>query len=248
MESPDYVPPQAQPEPGAQPPADPAADAPAPAQSPELAAANARAEAFREMALQRQPEPDAAPAPVQQQAPLPTNPLDLLSPAERDALKLKRISDPEAYEGEIATLATRLAEMRVTRAAAPMIAGQASLIVSNFRQRMASADSAYGADTAPIFDKAIAALGAGISNLVGMQPAQQDAELKMRWDQAKLQVMDVRMKNPPKPEPQPLGGGGVSTPNNDETDYFKTDPLIAALGRRYKFTDAQKALINAGTL
>ncbi len=214
-----------------------------PEPSAEVIAANARAEAFREIAMGRQPEPNA-PAP---EAPLPTNPLDLLDASGREKLELLRLSDAAAYSAQVGELAVKLAEARVARQAAPIIAGQAGLIVSNFKSRM-MVDDPYARDVMPLFDTSINALGTGIRALVGMGAAQQDAELRMRWDAARNQVLERKLKSQQKPEPPPIGGGDRAAGVPNQNSYETTDPIIATMHRRYKFTPEQLAEINAGTL
>jgi hypothetical protein len=236
---------------GAQP--DPAAPAgqPDPAAAPtnpDLIAANARAEAYREIAMGRQPDPDA-PAHVEPQAPLPTNPIDLLDAAGKERLRLMKVTDSDAYESELGRLAVQLSEMRVARAAAPMISAQAQTIVQLFKAKMARQDPQYAADIEPIFDAMIRKLP-NLSSLVGMSQDIQDQELSLRWQSARSQVLDKAIKNPPKPAPALTvsGPGSGGSPGGVSNEYEKSDPMIAALHRKYKFTPAQLAEINAGVL
>lgn len=214
-----------------------------------LATANARADAFKEIAMGRgaQPEPDA-PVRTEPLAPLPTNPLDLLDAVGREKLELMRLNDPANYTAEVGRLAVSLAEQRVARQAAPLISGQASIIISNFKTRMASEDP-YAKDVIPAFDRMIAQLGDGIRNLVAMTPAAQEQELAMRWSTARGPVLERVIKTNAKPEPKPLGGGSGSQPaGNGANQYEQTDPIIAAMVKRYKMTPEQIAEINAGVL
>jgi len=219
---------------------------PQPGEDPALIAERARAEAYREIAMgrQAQPEPDVVP---DTRAPLPTNPLDLLDEAGKLRLEQMRLTDAAQYTAEISSLAVRLAEARVARQAEPIIAGQAGLIISNFKSRMMSQDK-YGAQVAPLFDSVMSSLGNGVRNLVGMTPKQQEAELALRWNSERSKILEREIKTQAKPEPPPLGGSNGAQPMNDPTTYETQDPIIAALHRKYKFTPEQLAEINAGSL
>ena len=237
-DDPTYEPPAPQPDPALQ---------PTPGEDPALIAERARAEAFREIAMGRQPEPDAQPDPIDTRPALPTNPLDLLNAEQRAELDTLRLTDAGAYTARVSALAVQLAEARVARQAEPIISGQAGLIVSNFKTRMAASDK-YAAQVSPIFDGMIASLGNGIRNLVGMSPKQQDAELSLRWNAARSQILEREIKTQQKPEPPPLGGSGNSAPSSESNKYEETDPIIAALHRKFKFTPQQLAEINAGVI
>jgi len=234
LQPPEYAPPQADPT---------VAEAPPERNvDVELAVANARAEAFREMAAQQRQADPVQYQPQQQLPPLPTNPLDLLTAHEREQMKTMAITDPDAYASKVGELSVKLAEARVSRAAAPIVAGQAQTIVALFKSRMAAIDQAYFAEVEPLFDQQIRSVGSNISNLVNMPHEMQTYELELRWKSAKADVMDRRIRNAPKPEPRLMASGGPGNSPRPQS-VVEVDPAIAAMAKRYNFSPEQIAAI-----
>lgn len=240
-EEPNYVPPQ----PGLETPPEP----PAESVEQQLAFERGRNAALTEQ-LERQPAVTAQPAAnaPPQEAPISDNPLDLLTPARREALRTMRATDPEAYESEMATLASQHAQIKMARAAGGIISNSARSIIDSFRARKSYEDAAYFKDVAPLFDTAINALGTGIQGLLNMSPQQQTDELDMRWRSCKAGVLEKQQsdaRRAAKPEPPPLNGGG-SGPGGSPviTKVEETDPMIAMMAARYGFTPAQLQQLN----
>jgi hypothetical protein len=240
-DEPDYVPPQ----PGLDAP--PADTPPTRTPAEDLAYERGRNEVMAAELERRQTQPAVtAPAALPPEAPLPATPMDMLSAVEREQLRNLRLSDPEAYEAQLSSLGSRHAQMVLARQAAPLIAGNARSIVDSFRARMSYEDTAYFKDVAPLFDAAIAALGNGISGLVTMSAAQQDQELSLRWKSCRADVMEKQQadaRRRAKTDPPPLRGDGVNPPAGP-TKIYETDPVIASLHARYKFTPEQLEAIN----
>jgi len=231
------------------PPQDPPQDAPpqAPATDAEVqsridvATANARAEAWKEAAelggRRQDPVTQAPPGPR-----IPDNPLDLLSPQEREQLNALQITNPEQFTTTIAQLYARVERMRLEQQAAPMIIGQAATIVKLFKADKISENPTLGRQIAPLFDRKLA--GIDLRPLVGMTEAQSNAELALRWDAAEAEVLRKNMAAaPPKPEPRltangaPGGEPGGGSPKKGRVEE---DPFLARMAAEYKFTDAQK--------
>jgi hypothetical protein len=234
-------------EPTYQPPVDdPPQDAPVATMTPEQELAFERGKnAGLEAALARQPQPavNTPPQPPVNTTPIPATPLDMLTTAERDQLKILRATDPDAYDAQMSSLSSRHAQLVLARQAGP---GVARTVVDSFRARMAYEDAAYFKDVAPHFDAAIRALGDGILGLLNMGQDQQDAELTMRWKSAKADVMATQQeqaKKRAKPDPPPIRGDGLN-PKDTPTKVQEVLPEIGVLASRYKFTEEQLKMLN----
>lgn len=223
---------------------DPAAGAP-PAQDPledprvQLAIANARNEALQS-ALQAPARQD--PVPTAAQPPLPADPLDLLTPAQKAQMENLILSDPVAYGRAYADLAARLERARLEQQAAPMIASQGATFVELFKGKMARVDAPLFAQIEPLFDTSMR--GLDLRPLVQMTPEVRENELLLRWRAAKAQVLEKNMSAaPPRPDPRLTApGGGVSTPGGGlKKTKVEEDRLLGGMAAEYKFTPEQLA-------
>src|SRR6185312_9693549 len=86
----------------------------------QLAIANAKNEALT-TALGTRPAQDPVPTQLETQAPLPSDPLELLSAKEREEVEALRLTQPDRYTQIYANLSSRLTEARIMRNAQPLM-------------------------------------------------------------------------------------------------------------------------------
>lgn len=186
---------------------------------------------------------DIIPGLVQSQAPrpvvaaaIPNNPLDLLTPEQQANLSNLAIADPASYGRSMAELGARHAELKFQQAAKPFADTNARLLVSDFRNRMQQAESPEDfRQIAPAFDRSVGALN--LSPLVQMDEATRSAELLLRWNSAKCDVLANERKNR-KPDPTlTAGSSNISSPKGGAD---KQRPLwLQQMNAAFKFTPEQ---------
>jgi hypothetical protein len=213
----------------------------------EAATATAKAEAYKEALVLGRQDPATQAAPVQQQQ-LPENALDLLNPAQREALKAQWITDPESASATVASLSAKLERARIEQQAAPLVSSQAATFMELYVMRKRGEDSPELCKAIePLFRQKMIAAG-DLRPLVGMTQQQRDEQFDLRWGSAKAEVLTKQMSAaPPKPEPRLLansgGGGGNEPPKNA---LFEEDDWMKAMAKEYGFTPEQMQAIEKG--
>lgn len=238
---------QANPDPNAPDPNAPKQDDPVTAARIDAAKSEARADAFKEaLTLAGQKQDPATPAQVQ--APIPTDPMQTFTAAEREELKTLQITDPDKAMGIISQRASQLAERRIQQEAQPLVATTASTLVELFIARKSRGLNPQVADQIiPLFQAKLK--GKNLSGLVQMTDALREEELGLRWDAAEAEVLRKAQANPPKQEPRLLANGQPGTAATGlKKSAIEDDPFLAAMSAEYKFTDAQKKELEAFTV
>lgn len=215
----------------------PAQDDPVTAARINEAAANARADAFKEALSMGGKRQDAATT-AQVQAPIPTDAMQTFTQSERDELKALQITDPETAMARIAKRSSELERARIQQEAQPLVASQASTLVDLFVMRRSSG-SKIADQITPIFRAKLREAG-NLSPLVGMTDDVRERELGLRWDAAEAEVLRKAQANPPRQEPTLLapgqGGGGA---RQQKKTAVEEDSFLSSMAEAYKFTPEQ---------
>jgi hypothetical protein len=196
------------------------------------ARAEAKAEAYKEVAMGR--KQDSATQPFTIPTPIPNDPTDLLNTNQKQELENMYLTDPAKAARWYGQLSSQVERMRIERDSAPLIRSQASTIVDLYVARK-SRDNALAAKIEPLFRQKLA--NVDIRPLVGMEDNQREAELGLRWDAAEG---EIRRNEPVRQEPSLVAagrgaGGGTRLKKNDDFG----DPVVASLAKQYGFTVEQ---------
>lgn len=177
---------------------------------------------------------------------IPDDPMDLLSPEQKQNLAALAESDPASYTRMMVDLGGRHQRMLIERDAAPLIASSASLVVEAFKGEKRAVEGARYAAIAPQFDRLLS--GLDLRPLVNMSADARRAELGLRWDAARSSVIEAELTAARRPEPGLQGGGGGaggSVPGAGEPSKFAADPWLVQMAAEYKFTPEQIREIEA---
>jgi len=159
------------------------------------------------------------------------NPIDAMTPAERQALSDRALTDPIGVARYVSDMGAQAERQRLHRDAAPLIHSQANTIVELYKTRKQRSDK-YFNQVEPLFDALM--VGVDITPLVTMNDATRNRELDMRWKNARADVLEVEMRKV-KPDPMPMGNGGGAP----AAPTFEDDPWLANMKREYNYTDDQ---------
>jgi hypothetical protein len=192
--------------------------------------AGALVSAYTQITGANQPRPQA-----------PQDPIDSLSPQQREQLNRMFIEDPVQASKYIQDLTRQQMQQQIMQQALPMYQTTANQIVELFKMRKQQSDP-YFAQVAPGFDRLM--VGIDITPLVNMNDPTRTQELEMRWKMARADVLDMEMRKNQKAEPKLLSNnGGPGT--GPKSSAIRDDEWMANMAREYGFTEEQLAEIEA---
>lgn len=199
------------------------------------ARAEAKAEAYKEVAMSR--KQDSATQPFVIPRNIPNDPTDLLNAAQKEELNNLYLTDPPKAAKWYGELSRQVERARIEADAEPLVLSQAQTIMDLYVARK-SRDNPLGVKIEPLFRQKLQ--GVDIKPLVRMSQQQQEVELGLRWDAAEG---EIRRNEPVRQEPNLVANGrgagsGVRKPKESD------DPFIAAMAAEYKFTPEQLAYIS----
>jgi hypothetical protein len=180
-------------------------------------------------------------ATVQQQA-LPENAYDLLNESERRQMETMRVTDPTGYDRVMSTLSVRLADQRMKQANQPLMQTQARILVDQYKMDMRMRDPENYEKIAPIFESSLVA---DLTPLVGMTNDQRTRELALRWNAAEgIVLKQLRStQKPVKSEPTITASTSPGSSLKSSGQLFEEDDWMARMDATYKFTEAQKRIL-----